>query len=93
MILTEGFGTLSKLIDSDVVARPVGALREAAQMSENRVKGIVAVGAVSSSLGAAVEVEVGRRVHVDRILLVEPVTEAGGRVVGATGDAAVTIAQ
>ena len=36
-------------VDSDVVAGPVGKLGEAAQMSENRVKGIVAVGAVSSS--------------------------------------------
>ena len=40
-------------------------------MTENRVKGVMAVGAVSSSqaLGAGVEVEVSRGVHVDSVLL------------------------
>ena len=33
-----------------------------------------------------------KRVHVDMILLVEPMAEAGSHVVGATGDATVAIA-
>ena len=36
----------------------------------------------SSSQGAAVEVEMGHRVHVDRVLLVVAVAAAGGRFVG-----------
>ena len=36
-------------VDRDVVAGPVGAFGVSAQMPEDRVKGVVAVGAVSSS--------------------------------------------
>ena len=79
-------------VNRNIAARSIRVFGSAAKLLDYRVQGIM-TGAHPRSPGAAVVVEVGRRVHEVRALLVPSVAAAGGGSVGVGADAAVSGAE